>query len=89
MLSYVYIVFNFTYFRIGIRKDGSNKMSLREDQVGITEYVSNGAGFTGVVKSRFSDFHVNEIDLDGKVLQLNDLTVPKPAEHGKLNFFHI
>lgn len=63
------------------KKDGSNKMSLREDQVGITEYVSNGAGFTGVVKSRFSDFHVNEIDLDGKVLQLNDLTVPKPVEH--------
>uniref|UniRef100_A0A034W3X6 Pseudouridylate synthase 7-like protein n=1 Tax=Bactrocera dorsalis TaxID=27457 RepID=A0A034W3X6_BACDO len=62
------------------KKDGSNKNSLREDQVGITEYVSNGAGFTGVVKSRFSDFHVNEIDLDGKVLQLNDLTVPKPAE---------
>ncbi|XP_039965819.1 pseudouridylate synthase 7 homolog [Bactrocera tryoni] len=62
------------------KKDGSNKNSLREDQVGITEYVSKGAGFTGVVKSRFSDFHVNEIDLDGKVLQLNDLTVPKPAE---------
>ncbi|XP_011179684.2 pseudouridylate synthase 7 homolog [Zeugodacus cucurbitae] len=61
-------------------KDGANKKSLREDQVGITEYVSNGAGFTGVVKSRFSDFHVNEIDLEGKVLHLNDLTVPKPQE---------
>lgn len=62
------------------QKDGANKMSLREDQVGITHYVSNGVGFTGVVKSRFSDFHVNEIDLDGKVLQLNDLSVPKPPE---------
>lgn len=62
-------------------------MSLREDQVGITHYVSNGAGFTGVVKSRFSDFHVNEIDLDGKVLQLNDLSVPKPPEPCKVNIF--
>ncbi|XP_067642840.1 pseudouridylate synthase 7 homolog [Eurosta solidaginis] len=53
-----------------------NKLSIREDQVGITEYVSKTAGFIGVVKSRYSDFHVNEIDTNGKVLHFNDMTVP-------------
>ncbi|CAD7002715.1 unnamed protein product [Ceratitis capitata] len=60
-------------------KHSANRVCLREDQVGITEYVSDGEGFTGVVKSRFSDFHVNEIDQNGQVLILNDLSVPKPA----------
>lgn len=39
----------------------------------------------GILKSRFSDFHVNEIDLDGKVLQLNDTSIPKPVnENGRI-----
>ncbi|XP_073838613.1 pseudouridine synthase 7 [Musca autumnalis] len=54
--------------------------SLKEDQVGITEYVSEGEGFSGVLKSRFSDFHVNEIDLNGKVLELNNLEIPEAKE---------
>ncbi|XP_054733403.1 pseudouridylate synthase 7 homolog [Anastrepha obliqua] len=64
------------------REYGVNtRLSLREDQVGITEFVNESAGFTGIVKSRFSDFHVNEIDPNGKVLHLNDLSVPKaPVE---------
>lgn len=48
--------------------------------MGITEYVCKGEGFAGVLKSRFSDFHLNEIDLNGKVLQLNDLEIPEPKE---------
>ncbi|XP_061398916.1 pseudouridylate synthase 7 homolog [Musca vetustissima] len=54
--------------------------SLKEEQVGITQYVSEGEGFTGVLKSRFSDFHVNEIDLNGKVLELNNLEIPEAKE---------
>lgn len=55
------------------------KCTLRENQVGITEFTNPDLpGFTGVLKSRFSDFHVNEIDSTGHVLQLNDLKVPKP-----------
>ncbi|XP_005179284.1 pseudouridylate synthase 7 homolog [Musca domestica] len=54
--------------------------SLKEDQVGITQYVSEGEGFTGVLKSRFSDFHVNEIDLNGKVLELNNLEIPEAKD---------
>ncbi|KAH8380458.1 hypothetical protein KR009_010769 [Drosophila setifemur] len=56
------------------------KNTLREDQVAITEFTNPDApGFTGILKSRFSDFHVNEIDNEGKVLELNDLNVPKVA----------
>lgn len=62
------------------------KNNLKEPQAGITEYVSDNKGFTGVLKSRFSDFHVSEIDLNGKVLQLDDFKVPQSqVEEG--NFF--
>ncbi|EDW93161.1 pseudouridylate synthase 7 homolog [Drosophila yakuba] len=56
------------------------KTTLLENQVGITEFTNPEApGFTGILKSRFSDFHVNEIDSNGKVLELSDLSVPKVA----------
>ncbi|XP_013103621.2 pseudouridylate synthase 7 homolog [Stomoxys calcitrans] len=66
-----------------VKRDRQNytvRVSLKEDQVGITEYVSEGKGFTGVLKSRFSDFHVNEIDLNDKVLQLDNLEIPEAKE---------
>ncbi|XP_039486394.1 pseudouridylate synthase 7 homolog [Drosophila santomea] len=56
------------------------KTTLLENQVGMTEFTNPEApGFTGILKSRFSDFHVNEIDSNGKVLELSDLSVPKVA----------
>ncbi|EDV50674.1 uncharacterized protein Dere_GG14316 [Drosophila erecta] len=56
------------------------KCTLQENQVGITEFTNPDApGFTGILKSRFSDFHVNEIDSNGKVLELNDLSLPNVA----------
>ncbi|XP_034481080.1 pseudouridylate synthase 7 homolog [Drosophila innubila] len=59
-------------------KQPQQKCTLRENQVGITEFTNpNLAGFTGILKSRFSDFHVNEINTEGHVLQLNDISVPK------------
>ncbi|XP_075163928.1 pseudouridine synthase 7 [Haematobia irritans] len=62
------------------RQNVTTRENLKEDQVGITEYVSEGEGFTGVLKSRFSDFHVNEIDLNGKVLHLDNLDIPEAKE---------
>lgn len=60
------------------RRAPQQKCTLRENQVGITEFTNAEiAGFTGILKSRFSDFHVNEIDTEGHVLQMNDLKVPK------------
>lgn len=55
---------------------------MKEEQVGITEYINAGEGFTGILKSRFSDFHVNEIDLNDKILHLTDLTIPEQKEEG-------
>ncbi|XP_055844519.1 pseudouridylate synthase 7 homolog [Episyrphus balteatus] len=56
------------------------KVSLKENQVGINEFISAGKGFTGVLKARFSDFHVNEIDLNGTIANLNDYTIPQAKD---------
>ena len=46
----------------------------REVRAGITEYVCpNNLGFAGTLKQRYSDFLVNEIGLDGKVVHLRTL----------------
>jgi tRNA pseudouridine13 synthase len=50
----------------------------REIRAGITEYVCpDNLGFTGVLKQRYTDFLVNEIGLDGKVLHLTSTEVQK------------
>lgn len=50
---------------------------LSEKDVGITEYVTDVPGFSGVIKARFSDFHVNEIDSEGKIAKLTDTKHPE------------
>jgi tRNA pseudouridine13 synthase len=48
----------------------------REVRAGITEYVCpDNLGFTGVLKQRYTDFLVNEIGLDGRVLHLTNTEV--------------
>jgi len=43
----------------------------KEVRAGITEYITpENLGFTGILKQRYTDFLVNEIGLDGKVLHL-------------------
>ncbi|XP_055606686.1 pseudouridylate synthase 7 homolog [Uranotaenia lowii] len=49
---------------------------LKEEQVYITEYVSANKGFRGILKSRISDFQVNEIDPEGNECVLTDLSLP-------------
>lgn len=49
---------------------------LSEVEVGITEYISDLPGFSGIIKARYSDFHVNEIDLEGKIAKLTDTKIP-------------
>eukprot|EP00240_Pyramimonas_obovata_P006842 CAMPEP_0118948974 /NCGR_PEP_ID=MMETSP1169-20130426/48786_1 /TAXON_ID=36882 /ORGANISM="Pyramimonas obovata, Strain CCMP722" /LENGTH=170 /DNA_ID=CAMNT_0006895507 /DNA_START=81 /DNA_END=590 /DNA_ORIENTATION=- len=49
-----------------------------EKDVGITEYVSSYPGFKGTLKYRYSDFIVNEVDLDGKVVHLTNASKPEP-----------
>ncbi|KAJ2859705.1 multisubstrate pseudouridine synthase 7, partial [Coemansia erecta] len=48
---------------------------LREADVGITQFVTPGwCGFDAIIKHRFSDFFVNEIDRAGKVEHLTSYT---------------
>ncbi|KAK2715888.1 pseudouridylate synthase 7 homolog [Artemia franciscana] len=51
-----------------------------EKDVGIKSYVNLHCGFTGVIKQRFSDFIVREIDMDGRVVVLNDFSLPELPE---------
>lgn len=57
-------------------KHNPHYKTLSEKEVGITEYVSDLTGFSAVIKARYSDFHVNEIDLSGNVAKLTNLAVP-------------
>lgn len=58
---------------------------LNEKDIGITEYISDSLkGFTGILKARYSDFQVNEIDNDGVVAKLTDLSVPVDPEPGNI-----
>lgn len=42
--------------------------------------MGNTPGFTGVIKARFSDFQVNEIDSAGNVVRLTDKSIPVPPK---------
>ncbi|XP_075130214.1 pseudouridylate synthase 7 homolog isoform X2 [Leptodactylus fuscus] len=56
------------------------KHGLTEIDVGITKFVSSHEGFSGILKERYSDFVVHEIGKDGKIIYLNDLSVPADDE---------
>lgn len=56
------------------------KFNLMEKDIGVTEYVGTTPGFNAVIKSRFSDFQVNEIDLDGNIVKLTDTSLPTKPE---------
>ncbi|KAK9141285.1 hypothetical protein Scep_010966 [Stephania cephalantha] len=50
--------------------------TLEESDVGIICYVSDLPGFRGVLKQRYSDFIVNEVDCEGNVVHLTCLDAP-------------
>ncbi|KAK6525005.1 hypothetical protein TWF281_011895 [Arthrobotrys megalospora] len=54
------------------------KFVRTEESVGITEFLCpDAAGFQGLLKQRYTDFLVNEIDKDGNVLRLKSLYVER------------
>ena len=61
-----------------------------ETDVGISTYLNNDesiiskSGFTCILKHRYSDFNVNEIDPDGTVVCLTDTTLPSCDEKQSL-----
>ncbi|KAJ1665192.1 multisubstrate pseudouridine synthase 7 [Coemansia sp. RSA 1813] len=58
-----------------IQPQKQQQQYLREADVGITEFVTPGwGGFDAIIKHRFSDFFVNEIDRAGRVEHLTSYT---------------
>eukprot|EP00879_Flechtneria_rotunda_P004747 GHRR01005016.1.p1 GENE.GHRR01005016.1~~GHRR01005016.1.p1 ORF type:complete len:819 (+),score=345.29 GHRR01005016.1:316-2772(+) len=53
-----------------------------ERQVGITEYTTSTTGFTGIIKHRYADFQVFEVDQSGHTAHLTSLDAPAPAQAG-------
>uniref|UniRef100_A0A8C7WQQ5 Pseudouridylate synthase 7 homolog n=1 Tax=Oryzias sinensis TaxID=183150 RepID=A0A8C7WQQ5_9TELE len=56
------------------------KHGLTETDVGILKYVSDHEGFSGILKERYSDFVVHEINKQGKTVHLDDVSVPADTE---------
>ncbi|BET00823.1 tRNA pseudouridine synthase D [Nesidiocoris tenuis] len=63
----------------------SENVSLLESDVGITEYVTTDTAITGIIKHRFSDFQVHEIDPEGKVVVFDSNAIPKNPEPDATN----
>eukprot|EP01135_Chromosphaera_perkinsii_P002574 Nk52_evm90s224 gene=Nk52_evmTU90s224 len=58
---------------------------LKEEDVGIEQYVGKHEGIFGIIKQRYTDFLVNEIDMDGNIVHLTDVTtLPDPEEGNKV-----
>lgn len=76
-------VFNFFSQANPLQNSGPKSVGLLETEVGISQFVGTTPGFSGVIKARFSDFHVNEIDIDGNEVKLTDVTLPKRPKTGK------
>ncbi|XP_041976553.1 pseudouridylate synthase 7 homolog [Aricia agestis] len=76
---------NFSGDRSGNNQFGSNRQykrdtpskRLTEEEIGVTEYISDHKGFSGIIKSRFSDFQVSEINEEGEVAKLTDVKPPE------------
>jgi hypothetical protein len=45
--------------------------------MGITEYIRAEEGMGGIVKQRFSDFQVSEVDEEGRLVVLTETSVPQ------------
>ncbi|XP_013872268.1 pseudouridylate synthase 7 homolog [Austrofundulus limnaeus] len=52
------------------------KHGQTEIDVGILKYVCDHKGFSGILKERYSDFVVHEINKQGKIVHLDDLSIP-------------
>ncbi|XP_021282430.1 multisubstrate pseudouridine synthase 7 isoform X2 [Herrania umbratica] len=53
--------------------------TITESDVGILCFISHLPGFRGILKQRYSDFIVNEVDTEGNVVHLTSLDAPPEA----------
>lgn len=62
----------------------AHNAGITETDVGITQYISpNLPGFRGILKQRYTDFLVNEIDTNGNVVHLTDNGFQTKPEESK------
>ncbi|KAH8555919.1 pseudouridine synthase [Umbelopsis sp. PMI_123] len=62
-----------------LKNENTESTAVTEEDVGIFQYISPSIpGFTGIIKERFNDFLVNEVDRDGNTVHLQSTEVPKP-----------
>lgn len=66
---------------IGPLEFSSAPQMLQERDFGITEYLTSTEGFNAIIKQRYSDFIVNEIDSHGDVVHLTDVSVQSSSNH--------
>ncbi|KAF9008970.1 pseudouridine synthase [Cyathus striatus] len=63
------------------KKDGP--LNFMETDVGISEYIGRGdAKIHGIIKQRFTDFLVFEVDQDSRVIHLKDIRKPQSSKKG-------
>ena len=52
---------------------------ITEESVGCTKFANEESGFEGIIKHRYTDFHVHEIDMQGNVVELTSTdALPEP-----------
>ncbi|GAB7343897.1 hypothetical protein MBLNU457_1853t1 [Dothideomycetes sp. NU457] len=64
-------------------EDQIKAQSEQETKFGITVFASPNSGFSGIVKQRYTDFLVNEIQSNGQVLHLDSLALPAKKPESK------
>ena len=52
----------------------------KECDVGMNEYIGLHKGFSAILKLRYQDFLVNEIDKHGNTLKLTDIDYKEPPK---------
>lgn len=60
-----------------LRYLSSERLTMEEHDAGITEYTTVTAGFCGILKHRYEDFQVFEIDASGKTARITTLEPPQ------------
>ena len=70
-----------------VEREGAEREHLvfSEKDFGIEEYISSQKGINGIIKQRYSDFMVREIDQSGRIITLNSITqLPEEAPNPDL-----
>nr|XP_053639830.1 pseudouridylate synthase 7 homolog [Cherax quadricarinatus] len=56
------------------------KLPSTEEEIGITAYAGEHSGFFGIIKQRYSDFQVNEVDGNGEMIRITEQNIPDEPE---------